>query len=486
MRKIVIWTGAGSCLAVAIFFGLKSLQKRTSADAPPVAATTAVDDQPRTLVELSEKKFSTADLHTVTVEKRPLQHLHTVPGKIDYNGVQRIDLKTPVESTVQQVLVKPGDTVQPGTRLAVLDSPDIGLVRAEVEKNRADLKLATRADEWAGQIADNSKELLDFLQSLPTPQAVEKKFENKPLGDQRQHLLTSYSRYILAEDLWRDLSPLIAKGSVSVQAAKQRESSRDVAKAEFQAAREQSRFDQQQQREKARAASEHARQILEVSRQRLRMMLGAFTEVQETPEPGAVDPQSLTRYFLIAPIAGTVEQRSVANGQRVPAGQGLFVVANTASLWVTAELREHDWPALQLKEGAKLTLRIPALEGKEFPAEVSFVGRSVSSDSQAVPLIATVGNAERMLKPGMFAWVVLPIGAPELSLAVPIQAILTHDNQKFVFVEESPRRYRRTEIVTGLDAADWIGVTSGLQTGQKIVDRGTFLLKSELLLESEE
>lgn len=485
MRKFILWTLAGIALAAVSYTAVKHFGNRLHRTSGNGHQTADSEPLPRTVVELNPQKFSSANLQTITAARQPLQHWHTVPGKIDYNGLERVDLKSPLESTVQQVLVKPGDVVAAGARLAVLDSPDIGLARAEVEKHQAELRLAMHADDWAEQVAGNTRDLLDFLQKRPKPAEIEKRFENKPLGDQRQHLLASYARFVLAEETWRNTQPLIASGSLGAQVTRQRETNLEVAKAEFQAAREQTRFDQMQQREKARAEKEHAQRMLEVSRQRLKTMLGTASQVHE-PTGAASDSQTLTRYFLITPIAGTVEQRTAAAGQRIPAGQTLFVVADTKTLWISADLREQDWPALRLSEGARLKIRVPALEGREISAEVSYVGRAVSTDSQSVPLVATVANPERLLKPGMFAWVILPIGSPESLLAVPSHAILTHDNRSFVFVEEGPRRYRRQDIVTGIDSGDWVAVTGGLQAGDKVVDRGTFLLKSELLLEPED
>lgn len=482
MRKHGIWFV--SAVALASFALNIYWLMRTATSAVEVPAPREAAEKSRTSVELSEAKWSSANLHLVKVGSRPLQHLHTVPGKIDYNGLNRLELKAPVDATVQQVLVKPGHVVKPGTRLAVLHSPDIGLARADVARYASELRLAEQADDWSRQVSENVRELLKFLTGHPAPTAVEKAFEKKPLGEHRQSLLAAYSKFVLSEEMWQDLQPLITKGSVSAQVVKQRETNREVAKADFQAVQEQAQFDLTQRREKSRAARQYAEQVLAVSQQRLRTMLGMYSEISES-SPGSDNPQALMQFFLTAPMGGTVEECVVGIGQRVPAGQLLYVVANTASLWVQAEIREHDWPALQMQEGTRLTVQIPALERQEFPAELNFVGRTVSHESQAVPLVGTLSNGRGLLKPGMFAWVVLPIGAAENHLAIPKDAILTHDNQKFVFVQSGPRVFRRVDIETGLEAGEWVAVTGGLQAGDHIVDRGMFVLKSELLLDRE-
>jgi len=478
--------GLLSIVGLVVFAGAYWAQaQRTQppATATPTPTTAPVD---KTVVVLTADKLRNARLHTVPVEVQNLQEQRTVPGKINYRSIRRVDLKAPVDSTVQEVLVKPGNLVQPGARLAVLDSPEVGLARAEVERNRADVATARQAYDWAHQIADNLEKLLTFLNDNPAPQTVEQVFEKQLLGENRQIIIAAYSKYQLAEELWEDLQPLLAKGSVSTQLAKQRESNREVAKAEFLAACEQSRFQSRQQRQKTQTAWEYAQRLLGVSRERLRIMLGAYSTIVETPEDATVPPEQLTRFYAIAPFEGKVEQRLGSTAQRVAAGALLFIIANTETLELHAEIREREWQALALQEGDPLTFQVPALSNREFTAKVDYMGQSVRDDTQAVPLVALVANSDRLLRPGMFAWVSLPVGSQSETLAVPPGAIMTHDGQPFVFVVEAENRFRRVNITSGKSTASWVAITSGLTADMTVVDQGAFLLKSELLLEPEE
>src|SRR5205814_1627069 len=130
------------------------------------------------------------------------QDVRIVPGQIAYKHVSRVDLKAPVNAVVEKVLVKPGDAVRPGAKLAVLTSPEIGVARADVEKGESELKIANRALEYTDEITHNLNDLLKFLRAFPQPEAVEDAFDDKLLGDHRQEVLPAYSRYVLAEKQW--------------------------------------------------------------------------------------------------------------------------------------------------------------------------------------------------------------------------------------------------------------------------------------------
>lgn len=437
-------------------------------------------------IVLPPEKFAAADLQCVTVARRPLQPIRLTPGRLDYNGLKRVELKAPVDAVIRDVLAKPGDAVRPGTRLAVLDSPEIGVARADLEHRRAEARIDEHAFEFAELLTDNLGDLLRTLKGKPRPEAVEKLFEEKVLGDHRVKIMAAYSKYVLADQLWQDIQPFVEKGSVSQQTVKQRETSRQVARDEYVAVCEQSQFDARQHRDKARIARDDARRALAISRQKLRTILGAHSEVTEADDSTAEDEKELSRFYLVAPFAGTIEERSAAAEQRVSVGTMLFSVADTATLWVNADVRERDWQALSLKEGDALSVRVPALADREFSARVEFVGRAVDHETQAVPLVAELDNAKQLLRPGMFVWVTLPAGPAEESLVVPSAAVLTHEGAKFVFVEDGPRAFRRIDVTTGLQTPQGTAILAGLKENQRVVAQGAFLLKSELLLEPEE
>jgi RND family efflux transporter MFP subunit len=458
--------------------------------APDAGAGAKAEKDPTTVV-ITPEKFASMKIASVSVARRRVQDERTVPGMIDYRRVRRVELKAPVDTVVEKVHVKPGDVVHRGTRLADLTSPDVGLARAEVEKSQSDLKIANRALEWAEEITHNLDDLLKSLEAMPAPQAVEKEFDNKRLGGHRQEVMAAYSKYVLADKLWQSAEALLKTGSISEQTVRQRESNREVAKDQYLAVREQSPVEAWQAREKARQSQNLARRQVEVAKQKLRTLLGAFTAFDESAD----EATPLTHFHLIAPFEGTVEQRSAAEGQRVAAGTLLFVVANTDVLEVLAEIREGVWqevaPFFSAGADAKRVVKVivPNLgEDREFEAVVDYMARVVDRESRAVPLVALLDNPKHEFFPGMFAWVKIPAGHAEEALVVPPAAVRTHDKQDFVFVEDQyePRTFHRVDVKVGRETPEGVTIASGLREGQRVVVEGVFLLKSELLLEPEE
>jgi cobalt-zinc-cadmium efflux system membrane fusion protein len=193
----------------------------------------------------------------------------------------------------------------------------------------------------------------------------------------------------------------------------------------------------------------------------------------------------LAHIEIRAPFAGTIEKRTFAAYERITIGDPLFVLADSSRLWVAADVREQEWGVLGLAPESVLKVTVPALPGECFEATLHFVGREVSPQTNALPLMARIDNSSGQLRPGLFVRVELPFGIPSNVTAVPEAAVMEHEGQKFVFVDEGEGRFRRVQIEPGEVSDGWIEARSGVDAGANVVAQGAFVLKSELLLERE-
>jgi cobalt-zinc-cadmium efflux system membrane fusion protein len=432
-------------------------------------------------VTLTPEKEAAAHLTTVPVAAQAVQEEQTVPGRIDYNPARLLELKAPVAGVARQVYVQQGDRVEKGALLAVLDGSEIGIARAEIQKQEAELAARIRDFEWADQVSKNLDALLAAFQKGTDPTEIEQQFEGKLLGDYREKILAAYSRSQLATILAQKEKLLAETGVSSARMFQEQKAQREIAAAEYKGLAERSKFQAFQAREKTRADMEYARQLLRVSELKLASLAGNFS--QSVP---AASERSLTEMELRAPFSGTIQQRQIVEAERITPNEPLFVLADTETLRVSVEIRENQWEALQIQKGEQLKVRTPAISDREFAAEVQYAGGSVSPQTRAVPLVASIDNADGLLKPGMLVWVSLPAGPPRQALVIPPGALMRDDRQTFVFLETGPLTYRKVDVTVGLETPDWVSIARGLEPGQKVVNEGAFVLKSELMLDAAE
>jgi multidrug efflux pump subunit AcrA (membrane-fusion protein) len=479
MRARMLVAGLG--VAIAVVGAIAWLSTSSTIPSVSTSESVATSSGEIGLVELPPNKQQTAGIHTTTVGPRELREVRRVPGKIGYNTARRIEIKLPVGGVLTSLLAQQGQRVKQGQRLAVLTSAEVGLARTEVVSAEAEVELARKESLWADNIATNLADLQELLASEPAMTVVEKQFDDRLLGDHRDRVLSAYSKLLAAQRIWKSTEEVASSGGVSGILAEERRSAREVSAAHFKSALEQSLFDAAQQQTRANAALQRAVQLLSVGHQKLQLMLGPFAEIAR-PSGDAPQNATLCELNLLAPFEGVVEERLVTESVHTVAAQPLFALTNTDTLWVSAHIYDRQWSLLDDANLKELVVNAPAVPNRPVTARVLYAGVTTSVESGAVPLVAEFTNVDGHFKPGMFAWVSVPVGAPRQVLAVPLSAVTRHEQQSFVFVEEKRGTYRRVNVTLGPTSGEWVEVTAGLRTGQKIVDGGVFVLKSELLL----
>ncbi len=445
------------------------------------------------------------EIGLAAVETRRLREHLTVPGRLDYDARYRLDYASPVDGIVSQVFVKVRQQVARGDSLAEVSSPNIGMARDEVRKREDELAIVQKEADWANEIGDNVAALLDSLSNNPPLESIERQFQSRVLGSYREKILGAYSRLLFVEKVNTSTKQLGEGGVISGRIIEERTSNLEVAKASFTAACEEASFQTRQDRARAKASLEQAERLVQISKEHLRTLVGSKLEsdaggkgaaegVTDLEEDGTaaggrpLEPGSraLSALVLRTPFDGLVEDIFVARGERVKAGDRLFVVADTRTLWVRAQIHERQWTTVEVGEGQEVRVNVPGAADHDTTARVNHVGATVEAESRSVPLVAELQNDDAHYKPGMFVWVDLPQGSEREALAVPAASVMRHEGESFVFVPDGPDRFRRVAVKTGLEGDGFVEVKGGLEAGEQVVSRGAFLLKSELLLEQDE
>ena len=457
-----------------------------------VSQTQAVDADEPTLVELSLQKLQKAGVTFSEVARSTLRPENLVPGRLQYDDRRHVEIRSAATGIITEIHVKPGERVQAGDILVELNSPEVGNVRADVLQRKSELKLAIESRDWQKSTCEGLKKLSEAIRSRVAVEKIREQFKNTVLGKSRDQLLSAYSELLLAESLVASAQQNAKAGIVSGRTLEERLNHQNNSEAALLAALEEQSFEATQRCRQADAQVEDAERRSRISLQTVRTLIGRSAETPtdpatpESPESDVdLQPEFLSTVKLRAPFSGTIEQRLFSTSERVAAGDAMLTLADTSTLWVAADLREREWNALSLQPGDEIevTTSIPGLE--LIKALVHFVGRAVDPSTNAVPLVATIDNADGRLRPGMFVRVAVPIAESRQCLTVPEASVLEHDRQSFVFTAVGDSSFRRVNIKAGIHTAEMVEVLSGLEGGEKVVVKGSFYLKSELLLQGE-
>jgi cobalt-zinc-cadmium efflux system membrane fusion protein len=204
-------------------------------------------------------------------------------------------------------------------------------------------------------------------------------------------------------------------------------------------------------------------------------VLGAFG-VQPPAEES--DDASSSTFVLRSPIAGSVIDRAAVLGQMLEPATPAFRIGDLSTLWLTVHAFERD--AVRIERGVSARLAFPALPGRDFRGNVTALGRQVDRESRTVAVRIDVTNTGRVLRPGMSATAVLPVGGSgDPILAVPVAAVQRVRNAWCVFLPRDASTFEIRRIGRGRDLAGEVEILSGLRAGERIVVDGAFLLKAQ-------
>jgi len=214
--------------------------------------------------------------------------------------------------------------------------------------------------------------------------------------------------------------------------------------------------------EEAQAAFDVAAQDLRRAQLRLGL-LGADSTALDAP---------LT---LRSPLSGQVLSLATAPGEfRNDLTAPLLVVADLAHLWVTASVPERD--AERVHTGDEAAVRVAAFPDRELIGKVLFTENFLDPDTRTLKVRIQLENADGLLKPGMFATVVLR-GAPTVAVVVPSAALFVDDRGPFVWIERLPWTFERRPVQVRAQQRDSVVVAGGLSPGERVVVTNGALLQ---------
>jgi len=119
--------------------------------------------------------------------------------------------------------------------------------------------------------------------------------------------------------------------------------------------------------------------------------------------------QRLADAVLTSPVDGVVAARRTDVGERLSEGTVAFVVEQTAPLKLRFRVPERYLAAVRVGQAVKAT--VDPYPGVEFLGTLSLVGGSMDAATRTFLAEAVFPNADRRLRPGLFARVALDIKA---------------------------------------------------------------------------
>ena len=170
-------------------------------------------------------------------------------------------------------------------------------------------------------------------------------------------------------------------------------------------------------------------------------------------------------------------------GATASPGETLFRVVDTRELWLVARVPEQDLSSLEPHRDASFKVAgtetwVPLRLGGEKPsATLVTVGQTVDQMSRTVDVIYALVDEDTSLRVGATVHVSVPVGRATEGVAVQRSALLDQDGRTVVYVQVDGEHFEERSVRVGARAGNWVAVTSGLALGERVVTRGTHLVR---------
>jgi len=173
---------------------------------------------------------------------------------------------------------------------------------------------------------------------------------------------------------------------------------------------------------------------------------GNLVQADHTPLARVVSLDPIHAYF-------DVDERTVLRLQRLIRA-GKMSSARDREILVDVKLADEDESSLQ--------------------ARFNFVDNEVDASTGTLLARAEIANPDRMLAPGLFVRLRVPVGEPQPALLIPEEALASDQGERYVYVANAANKveYRRVKvgwreggqrvILSGLESADRV-IVSNLQ-----------------------
>jgi RND family efflux transporter MFP subunit len=111
-------------------------------------------------------------------------------------------------------------------------------------------------------------------------------------------------------------------------------------------------------------------------------------------------------------------------------------------------------------------------EGFPHKGRVDFVDNQIDANTGTLRLRGIFPNPQRLLSPGLFVRVRLPLGAPHSALLVSEQALMRDQSQKKVYVVNKDNKVEYRRVTVGRQYGGLREIAEGVKPGERIVVSG--------------
>ncbi|MBO5595646.1 MAG: efflux RND transporter periplasmic adaptor subunit [Bacteroidales bacterium] len=180
--------------------------------------------------------------------------------------------------------------------------------------------------------------------------------------------------------------------------------------------------------------------------------------------------------ILRSPVTGYVTARNFDVGDMFAMSAPLFTVQQVVPVKLLVGISESEYT--KVKKGDAVSLTVDAIPGRTFHGKIERLYPVIDAATHTFKAEVVVPNADRVLRPGMYARVLVNFGSHN-SVVVPDRALVKQEGTgtRFIYVLQEDGTVKYLPVKTGRHMGAEYEITEGLQDGWKVVVKGQAALR---------
>jgi Cu(I)/Ag(I) efflux system membrane fusion protein len=190
----------------------------------------------------------------------------------------------------------------------------------------------------------------------------------------------------------------------------------------------------------------------------------------------ATEGQTTVSIPIMAPRSGVVLERMAVEGMMSEAGETLFRIADTSTVWVIAEVPESA--LMEIAVGGQVRVSFRGLAGEPRLGRIDTIYPELDMMTRTGRLRIELPNPDGRLRANMFADVEIMLAQTPV-VQVPEGAVIDTGDRQVVILDLGEGRFRPEPVTVGRRGGGMIEIIAGVAAGDIVVSSATFLIDAE-------
>jgi membrane fusion protein, heavy metal efflux system len=185
-------------------------------------------------------------------------------------------------------------------------------------------------------------------------------------------------------------------------------------------------------------------------------------------------------YTIKSPISGFVVERLVNNNMMIRADNttSLFTISDLKNVWVMANVYESNISFV--KTGDSVNITTLSYPGKIFRGKIDRIMNVLDPSNKVMKLRIVLSNPDYLLKPEMFASVVVNTTENKRMISIRSRALIFDHSQYYVLVYKSASDITIRPVQVLNTVGDRSFISEGLTEGEHLIGTQALLIYQEL------